>query len=48
MAASLAPLTGGAVLAAVTPTLLSALVGVVAGLLLVLAMTLVGKLTPAK
>ena len=48
VAASLAPLTGGAVLAAVTPTLLSALVGVVAGLLLVLAMTLVGKLTPAK
>ncbi|MFM5147515.1 DUF808 domain-containing protein [Aeromonas rivipollensis] len=48
VAASLAPLAGGAVLAAVTPTLLSALVGVVAGLLLVLAMTLVGKLTPAK
>ncbi|MCE9942485.1 MULTISPECIES: DUF808 domain-containing protein [Aeromonas] len=48
VAASLAPLAGGAVLAAVTPTLLSALVGVVAGLVLVLAMTLVGKLTPAK
>ena len=48
VAASLAPLAGGAVLAAVTPTLLSALVGVEAGLLLVLAMTLVGKLTPAK
>lgn len=48
VAASLAPLAGGAVLAAVTPTLLSALVGVVAGLLLVLPMTLVGKLTPAK
>ncbi|AHE49094.1 hypothetical protein AH4AK4_1636 [Aeromonas hydrophila 4AK4] len=48
VAASLAPLAGGTVLAAVTPTLLSALVGVVAGLLLVLAMTLVGKLTPAK
>lgn len=48
VAVSLAPLAGGAVLAAVTPTLLSALVGVVAGLLLVLAMTLVGKLTPAK
>lgn len=48
VAASLAPLAGGAVLAAVTPTLLSALVGVVAGLLLVLAMTLVGKLIPAK
>lgn len=48
VAASLAPLAGGAVLAAVTPTLLSALVGVVAGLLLVMAMTLVGKLTPAK
>ncbi|MDW4561187.1 DUF808 domain-containing protein [Aeromonas rivipollensis] len=48
VAASLAPLAGGAVLAAVTPTLLSALVGVVAGLLLVLVMTLVGKLTPAK
>ncbi|MGY3942421.1 DUF808 domain-containing protein [Aeromonas tecta] len=48
-AASLAPLAGvGAVLAAVTPTLLNALVGVLAGLVLVLAMTLVSKLKPAK
>ncbi|TFF74816.1 DUF808 domain-containing protein [Aeromonas taiwanensis] len=38
----------GAVLAVVTPTLLNALVGVVAGLVLVLVMTLVGKLQPAK
>ena len=48
-AASLAPLAGvGAVLAAVTPTLLNALVGVLAGLVLVLAMTLVSRLKPAK
>ena len=38
----------GGVLAVVTPTLLSALAGVVAGLVLVLAMTLVSKLQPAK
>ncbi|MGN7509044.1 DUF808 domain-containing protein [Aeromonas salmonicida] len=38
----------GAVLAAITPTLLNAVAGVVAGLLLVLAMTLVSKLKPAK
>ncbi|MEG0006898.1 MAG: DUF808 domain-containing protein [Aeromonas sp.] len=49
VAASLAPLAGvGAVLAAVTPTLLNALVGVLAGLVLVLAMTLVSRLKPAK
>lgn len=48
-AASLAPLAGvGAVLAAVTPTLLNALAGVVAGMVLVLAMTLVSRLKPAK
>lgn len=48
-AASLAPLAGvGAVLAAVTPTLLNALVGVLAGLVLVVAMTLVSRLKPAK
>ncbi|HAT06916.1 MAG TPA: DUF808 domain-containing protein [Aeromonas salmonicida] len=40
--------TVGTVLAAITPTLLNALAGVVAGLLLVLAMTLVSKLKPAK
>ena len=38
----------GGVLAVVTPTLLSALAGVVAGLVLVVAMTLVSKLQPAK
>ncbi len=38
----------GAALALVTPTLLNAVAGVVAGLVLVLAMTLVGKLKPAK
>ncbi|MCX7131377.1 DUF808 domain-containing protein [Aeromonas sp.] len=38
----------GAVLAAVTPTLLNAVAGVVAGMVLVLAMTLVSKLKPAK
>ncbi|MGY3887339.1 DUF808 domain-containing protein [Aeromonas aquatica] len=49
VAASLAPLAGvGAVLAAVTPTLLNALAGVVAGMVLVLAMTLVSRLKPAK
>ncbi|MGY6037445.1 DUF808 domain-containing protein [Aeromonas sp. AE23HZ002T15] len=49
VAASLAPLAGvGAVLAAVTPTVLNALVGVLAGLVLVLAMTLVSRLKPAK
>ncbi|MNH28876.1 Inner membrane protein YedI [compost metagenome] len=48
-AANLAPLAGvGAVLAAVTPTLLNALAGVVAGMVLVLAMTLVSRLKPAK
>jgi hypothetical protein len=36
------------VLAAITPTLLNAVAGVVAGLLLVLAMTLVSKLKPAR
>ena len=40
--------TVGAVLAAVTPTLLNAVAGVVAGLLLVAAMTLVSRLAPAK
>lgn len=40
--------TVGTVLAAITPTLLNAVAGVVAGLLLVLAMTLVSKLKPAK
>ncbi|MFM1700285.1 DUF808 domain-containing protein [Aeromonas salmonicida] len=40
--------TVGTVLAAITPTLLNALAGVVAGLLLVLAMTLVSKLKPAR
>ncbi|WP_321150016.1 DUF808 domain-containing protein [Aeromonas jandaei] len=40
--------TVGAVLAVVTPTLLNAVAGVVAGLLLVLAMTLISKLKPAK
>ncbi|WP_447824347.1 DUF808 domain-containing protein [Aeromonas salmonicida] len=40
--------TVGAVLAAITPTLLNAVAGVVAGLLLVLAMTLVSKLKPAR
>ncbi|ELI6432015.1 DUF808 domain-containing protein [Aeromonas salmonicida subsp. salmonicida] len=40
--------TVGTVLAAITPTLLNAVTGVVAGLLLVLAMTLVSKLKPAK
>lgn len=48
VAGSLAPLAGGAVLAAVAPALLNALVGVVIGLVLVLAMTLVGRLKPAK
>ncbi|EKB28469.1 DUF808 domain-containing protein [Aeromonas dhakensis] len=38
----------GAALALVTPTLLNAMAGVVAGLVLVLAMTLVSKLKPAK
>lgn len=38
----------GAALALVTPTLLNAVAGVVAGLVLVLAMTLVSKLKPAK
>ncbi|MFM1686788.1 DUF808 domain-containing protein [Aeromonas salmonicida] len=38
----------GTVLAAITPTLLNAVAGVVAGLLLVLAMTLVSKLKPAR
>lgn len=48
-AAAVASLPGmGAALALVTPTLLNALVGVLAGLLLVLAMTLVSKLKPAK
>ena len=40
--------TVGTVLAALTPTLLNAVAGVVAGLVLVLAMTLVSKLKPAK
>ncbi|MFM4720348.1 DUF808 domain-containing protein [Aeromonas bivalvium] len=40
--------TVGGLLAAVTPTLLSALVGVAAGMVLVLAMTLVSRLKPAK
>ncbi|MFM1662715.1 DUF808 domain-containing protein [Aeromonas salmonicida] len=40
--------TVGTVLAAITPTLLNAVAGVVAGLLLVLAMTLVSKLKPAR
>ncbi|HHQ4482590.1 TPA: DUF808 domain-containing protein [Aeromonas veronii] len=40
--------TVGAVLAAVTPTLLNAVAGVVAGLLLVAVMTLVSRLAPAK
>ncbi|GAA0437552.1 DUF808 domain-containing protein [Aeromonas salmonicida] len=40
--------TVGTVLAATTPTLLNAVAGVVAGLLLVLAMTLVSKLKPAR
>ncbi|WP_421292005.1 DUF808 domain-containing protein [Aeromonas veronii] len=40
--------TVGAVLAAVTPTLLNAVAGVVAGLLLVALMTLVSRLAPAK
>ncbi|MFM4944394.1 DUF808 domain-containing protein [Aeromonas bivalvium] len=40
--------TVGGLLAAVTPTLLSALVGVAAGMGLVLAMTLVSRLKPAK
>ncbi len=40
--------TVGAVLAVVTPTLLNTVAGVAAGLLLVLAMTLVSKLKPAK
>lgn len=40
--------TVGSLLAAVTPTLLSALVGVAAGMVLVLAMTLVSRLKPAK
>ncbi|WP_219597439.1 DUF808 domain-containing protein [Aeromonas salmonicida] len=40
--------TVGTVLATITPTLLNAVAGVVAGLLLVLAMTLVSKLKPAK
>lgn len=48
VAGSLAPLAGGAVLAAVAPALLNALVGVAIGLVLVLAMTLVGRLKPAK
>lgn len=48
-AAALATLPSvGAVLAAVTPTLLNAVAGVVAGMVLVLAMTLVSKLKPAK
>ncbi|MGU5592401.1 DUF808 domain-containing protein [Aeromonas sanarellii] len=48
-AAAVASLPGmGAALALVMPTLLNALVGVLAGLLLVLAMTLVSKLKPAK
>ncbi|MFB2860984.1 DUF808 domain-containing protein [Aeromonas hydrophila] len=38
----------GAALALVTPTLLNAVAGVLAGLVLVLAMTLVSKLKPAK
>ncbi len=38
----------GAALALVTPPLLNAVAGVLAGLVLVLAMTLVGKLKPAK
>ncbi|MFQ2359736.1 DUF808 domain-containing protein [Aeromonas dhakensis] len=38
----------GAALALVTPTLLNAVAGVVSGLVLVLAMTLVSKLKPAK
>lgn len=40
--------TLGGLLAAVTPTLLSALVGVAAGMVLVLAMTLVSRLKPAR
>ncbi|MFM4649099.1 DUF808 domain-containing protein [Aeromonas bivalvium] len=40
--------TVGGLLAAVTPALLSALVGVAAGMVLVLAMTLVSRLKPAK
>ncbi|MGN5006468.1 DUF808 domain-containing protein [Aeromonas sp. 96A] len=40
--------TVGAVLAAVTPTLLNAVAGVVVGLLLVAVMTLVSRLAPAK
>lgn len=40
--------TVGTVLAAITPTLLNAVAGVVAGLLLVLAMTLVSKLKPTR
>jgi predicted DNA repair protein MutK len=40
--------TVGTVLAAITPTLLNAVAGVVTGLLLVLAMTLVSKLKPAR
>lgn len=40
--------TVGTVLAAITPTLLNTVAGVVAGLLLVLAMTLVSKLKPAR
>ncbi|MFM5221571.1 DUF808 domain-containing protein [Aeromonas caviae] len=48
-AGTVAALPGvGGVLAVVTPTLLSALAGVVAGLVLVVAMTLVSKLQPAK
>ncbi|WOX49830.1 DUF808 domain-containing protein [Aeromonas sp. XH] len=48
-AAAVASLPGmGTALALVMPTLLNALVGVLAGLLLVLAMTLVSKLKPAK
>ncbi|MFM4995617.1 DUF808 domain-containing protein [Aeromonas sanarellii] len=48
-AAAVASLPGmGAALALVTPTLLNALVGVLAGLVLVLAMTLVSRLKPAK
>lgn len=38
----------GTVLAMVTPTLLNAVAGVIAGMVLVLAMTLVSKLKPAK
>lgn len=48
-AAAVASLPGmGTALALVMPTLLNALVGVLAGLVLVLAMTLVSKLKPAK